>query len=78
MALAITAAQSTFAGGLLTNTNQNVAFNRHFSRDATIGIDGVYSNPAGVGFLAAEIGMQKLRIKLQSEWRRKTFSGKCE
>lgn len=52
MALAITAAQSTFAGGLLTNTNQNVAFNRHFSRDATIGIDGVYSNPAGVAFLA--------------------------
>lgn len=42
---------STFAGGLLTNTNQNVAFLRNPARDAAIGIDGVYSNPAGVAFL---------------------------
>ena len=40
------------AGGMLTNTNQNVAFNRMMSREASIGIDGVYSNPAGVAFLA--------------------------
>ena len=39
------------AGGLLTNTNQNVHFLRNPARDATIGIDGVYSNPAGVIFL---------------------------
>ena len=39
------------AGGLLTNTNQNVAFNRMMSREASIGIDGVYSNPAGVAFM---------------------------
>lgn len=39
------------AGGLLTNTNQNVAFLRNPCRDAAIGIDGVYSNPAGVLFL---------------------------
>lgn len=43
---------STLAGGLLTNTNQNVAFLRNPSRDAAIGIDGVYSNPAGVGLLS--------------------------
>ena len=42
---------STFAGGLLTNTNQNVAFLRNPARDAVIGIDGVYTNPAGVAFL---------------------------
>ena len=42
---------SVFAGGLLTNTNQNIAFNRNFAREATIGIDGVYSNPAGVTFM---------------------------
>ena len=41
----------TFAGGLLTNTNQNVAFLRNPARDGAIGIDGVYSNPAGVAFL---------------------------
>ncbi|MCF0208750.1 MAG: hypothetical protein HUK07_04805, partial [Bacteroidaceae bacterium] len=42
---------SSWAGGLLTNTNQNIAFNRMMSREASIGIDGVYSNPAGVAFL---------------------------
>ena len=41
----------TFAGGLLTNTNQNAAFLRNPARDGAIGIDGVYSNPAGVAFL---------------------------
>lgn len=41
----------TFAGGLLTNTNQNIAFLRNPARDGAIGIDGVYSNPAGVAFL---------------------------
>lgn len=43
---------NVFAGGLLTNTNQNIAFNRMFARVGTIGIDGVYSNPAGVAFLS--------------------------
>ena len=42
---------STFAGGILTNTNQNAAFLRNPSRDAVIAIDGVYSNPAGIAFL---------------------------
>ena len=40
-----------FAGGLLTNTNQHAAFLRILSRDAIIGIDGVYSNPAGLAFM---------------------------
>lgn len=44
-------AGTSFAGGLLTNTNQNVMFLRNPARDAAIGIDGVYSNPAGVAFL---------------------------
>src|SRR3712207_1724819 len=51
IAIAMTATQSAWAGGLLTNTNQNVAFDRMLSREASIGIDGVYSNPAGVAFL---------------------------
>ena len=42
---------STFAGGLLTNTNQNAIFLRNPARDAAIAIDGVYSNPAGIAFL---------------------------
>lgn len=39
------------AGGMLTNTNQNIAFLRNPAREAAIGIDGIYSNPAGVAFL---------------------------
>ena len=42
----------TIAGGLLTNTNTNIAFNRNFAREGVIAIDGVYSNPAGVAFLS--------------------------
>ncbi|MEG2515011.1 MAG: hypothetical protein RSA92_06710, partial [Bacteroidaceae bacterium] len=42
---------ATYAGGLLTNTNQNIAFLRNPARDASIEIDAVYSNPAGIAFL---------------------------
>lgn len=45
---------TTFAGGLLTNTNQNIAFLRNPARDASIEIDAVYSNPAGLAFLAKD------------------------
>jgi long-chain fatty acid transport protein len=41
----------TFAGGLLTNTNQHVAFLRMMARDASTEIDAVYSNPAGLAFM---------------------------
>lgn len=39
------------AGGLLTNTNQHIAFLRNPARDASIEIDAVYSNPAGIAFM---------------------------
>ncbi len=39
------------AGGILTNTNQSIDFLRNPARDGAIGLDGVYSNPAGVAFL---------------------------
>lgn len=42
---------SALAGGILTNTNQSVMFLKNPARDAAIGLDGVYSNPAGVVFL---------------------------
>lgn len=41
----------TFAGGLLTNTNQHVLFLRMLARDASTQIDAVYSNPAGLAFI---------------------------
>jgi len=44
-----------FSNGLLTNTNQSAQFVRMMSRNASLGIDGVYYNPAGL-------------IKLEDGW----------
>ena len=50
---ALTMASTTaFAGGYLTNTNQNAAFGRNLSQEAMIDVMATYANPAGVGFLA--------------------------
>ena len=50
-AMALLVSATSFAGGLLTNTNQNATYLRNPARDAAIAIDGVYSNPAGVAFM---------------------------
>ena len=50
-AMMLTAATTAQAGGILTNTNQSVDFLRNPAREASIGLDGVYSNPAGVAFM---------------------------
>ena len=47
----LAATATAMAGGILTNTNQSIDFLRNPARDAAIGLDGVYSNPAGVAFL---------------------------
>jgi len=39
---------SVLAGGLVTNTNQSAMFTRFQCRDATLDIDAVYYNPAGL------------------------------
>ena len=39
---------TSFAGGLLTNTNQSAQFVRMLSRNASTQIDAVYFNPAGL------------------------------
>ena len=46
-----TVSLSTFAGGLLTNTNQHILFLRNIARGASVEIDAAYSNPAGLAFL---------------------------
>ena len=51
LSLLLAVASSSYAGGILTNTNQSVAFLKNPARDAAIGLDGVYSNPAGVIFM---------------------------
>lgn len=37
-----------YAGGLVTNSNQSTAWTRMLARDASIGIDAVYYNPAAL------------------------------
>lgn len=41
---------ATFAGGLLTNTNQSASFVRNPSRYASLETDAIYFNPAGTAF----------------------------
>ena len=47
-ATALIVSNTTFAGDYLTNTNQHAAFLRMVARGASIDVDGVYSNPAGL------------------------------
>ena len=61
----------TFAGGLLTNTNQNAAFLRNPSRDAVIAIDGVYSNPAGIAFMPQGF---HLSVSWQAAWQKRQIN----
>lgn len=57
----------TFAGGFLTNTNQNVMFLRMLARDASTRIDAVYSNPAGLAFIGGGDGLH-LSLNVQSAY----------
>jgi long-chain fatty acid transport protein len=45
-------ANSLFAGGILTNTNQSAHFLRNPARGASMEIDAVYTNPAGLAKLS--------------------------
>ena len=63
--LAFFASASTFAGGLMTNTNYHIAFDRMMARGATFDIDAAYSNPAGMAW--AKEGWQ-LSLNFQKPW----------
>jgi long-chain fatty acid transport protein len=48
--LAVATTANVHAGGLMTNTNYHIAFDRMFARGATTEIDAAYSNPAGLAW----------------------------
>lgn len=50
--MAFVAVNSAFAGGILTNTNQNAAFVRNFALEGKTELTSIYANPAGGAFLA--------------------------
>lgn len=65
--LAVTATTFTtaWAGGLMTNTNYHIAFDRMMARGATFDIDAAYSNPAGLAW--GHEGFQ-MSINFQKPW----------
>lgn len=69
-ALSCAALSDATAGGILTNTNQSVSFLRNPARDGAIGIDGVYSNPAGVAMMGEG---KYLSINWQAAWQTRTI-----
>lgn len=63
--------QFLMAGGLVTNTNQSAAWARTLSRNATLGVDAVYFNPAGLSQLSNGL---HLSISNQSIWQNRTIT----
>ena len=58
------------AGGLMTNTNYHIAFDRMFARGATSEIDATFSNPAGLVW--GREGFQ-LSLNFQKPWQRRNI-----
>jgi hypothetical protein len=69
------AAVPAFAGGYLTTTNQNTAFYRMPAHNATIGTEGAYYDPAGIGFM--KDGWH-LAVDIQSVWQRRHVTSTFE
>ncbi len=63
--LALAATSAVHAGGLMTNTNYHIAFDRMFARGASTEIDAAYSNPAGLVW--GHEGFQ-LSLNFQKPW----------
>ena len=82
MGAAVTTAN---AGGLMTNTNYHVAFDRMMARGASMEIDAAYSNPAGLawGYEGFQLSLdfqkpwQNRDIKLTANGTSQTFEGKA-
>ncbi len=64
-AVTIVLTASVHAGGLMTNTNYHIAFDRMMARGASIEIDAAYSNPAGLVW--GQEGFQ-LSLNFQKPW----------
>ena len=58
------------AGGLMTNTNYHIAFDRMFARGATTEIDAAYSNPAGLVW--GHEGFE-MSLNFQKPWQRRNI-----
>ena len=68
--LALVSSTAVQAGGLMTNTNYHIAFDRMFARGATSEIDATFSNPAGLAW--GREGFQ-LSLNFQKPWQRRNI-----
>ena len=77
--LALTATAQ--AGGLMTNTNYHIAFDRMMARGASMEIDAAYSNPAGLAWgydgFQLSLDFQKPWQNRDIEWNGQTYEGKA-
>ncbi len=62
---------STHAGGLMTNTNYHIAFDRMMARGASFDIDATFSNPAGLAW--GHEGWQ-LSLNFQKPWQNRDIN----
>ena len=60
--------QGAWAGGLMTNTNYHIAFDRMMARGASFDIDAAYSNPAGLAW-GHEGWQLSFNIQKPFQWR---------
>ena len=78
-AIVCLASSSASAGGLMTNTNYHIAFDRMFARGATTEIDGAFSNPAGLVW--GHEGFE-MSLNFQKPWQKRdietSFEGMSE
>ena len=71
VAFAALVSTTAFAGGLMTNTNYHIAFDRMMARGASFDIDAVFSNPAGLAW--GHEGWQ-LSLNFQKPWQNRDIS----
>ena len=81
LAVTATAFLTVRAGGLMTNTNYHIAFDRMMARGATFDIDATFSNPAGLAW--GHEGWE-LSLNFQKPWQHRdiklgetTYEGKA-
>ena len=71
MVLAFSTINAAQAGGLMTNTNYHIAFDRMMARGASFDIDAVFSNPAGLAW--GHEGWQ-LSLNFQKPWQNRDIT----
>ena len=69
--MTIAYAATVHAGGLMTNTNYHIAFDRMMARGASFDIDAAYSNPAGLAW--GHEGWQ-LSLNFQKPWQNRDIT----